>query len=223
MANFNINATDIALLKNVDTSYLDEILLDNQGRLKVVPYKDIKDIAQEHISTFCVKNGIYAVVTKELVDFLEEEINQKKEKTIEIGSGNGVIGKALDIKGTDSLMQLRPEIKAHYESLKQAIVPYGEDVEKLDAMEALRKYRPEIVIGAWCTHKYNSIEHWRGGNEFGINERKIVDKTKKYIHIGNEKVHSKKPIIKLPHRVVKAPWLVSRSMSYDLNAIYIWE
>lgn len=223
MANINVKFSDISFLTHENIDYLGELLLDAEGRLKVVPFDEIKEVPQEHISAFCVKNGIYSIPTQELINFLEDEIGSKKEKTIEIGAGNGAICKALEIKGTDSLMQLIPAIRETYEAMGQSIVPYGEHIEKLDAKEAVRKYRPEVVIGAWCTHKYNPKEHWRGGNQYGINEKLILEKTNKYIHIGNEKVHSKKPILKYPHRVIKEPWLVSRSLSDELNVIYIWE
>lgn len=209
------------VLKQEDIRYMDDILFDSKGRLQVVPYDIIKDIPQNHISMFCVQKGLYAIPTQELIDFLKEEIGE--QKAIEIGAGNGAICKALGIIGTDSFMQLEPAIKARYELMRQAIVPYGEHVEKLDAKEAVRKYRPEIVVAAWCTHKYNPKEHWREGNQWGINEKLILEKTKKYIHIGNEKTHGKKPILNYPHRTIKAPWIVSRAINPDLNAIFIWE
>jgi hypothetical protein len=144
------------------------------------------------------------------------------DKTIEIGSGNGTICKVLGIIGTDNFMQQQLKYKVEYEKLKQTIVPYGKHVEKLNAIDAVNKYKPTIVIGAWCTHKYNPNEHWRGGNEIGIDEYKILRKVKKYIHIGNDKVHVNKPILAFPHKIIHKEWLVSRSMSKDKNVIYIW-
>lgn len=213
----------LSILQKADISYLENILLDEQGHLKVVPYEQLKDVPQEHLSVFCVQHGFYCIPTQELIDFLSEEIGDLKEQTIEIGAGNGVLCRELGIKGTDSFMQLNPEIKAHYENLKQAIVPYGNHLERLDALEAVRKYRPKIVLAAWFTHKYNQKQHWRGGNMYGVDEKKILDKVTKYIHIGNETVHNKKPILELPHKVIQADWLLSRSVSRDKNVIYIWE
>lgn len=223
MTNINLKLSDISILNHNNIEYLDEILLDSTGRLKVIPFDEVRDLPQTDISAFCVKKGIYSIPTQELIDFLVDEIGDKKEKTIEIGAGNGAICKALGIRGTDSFMQLEPAIREHYEALGQTIVPYGEHIEKLDANEAVRKYKPEVVVGAWCTHKYNIKEHFRGGNQYGINEKLILERTQKYIHIGNEKVHSKKPILKYSHRTIKEPWIVSRSLSKEQNVIYVWE
>lgn len=219
----NIASLGFSVLNKVDITYLEELLFDAEGCLRVLPYNDLKDIPQEHLSVFCVYNGIYTLPTQELVDFLSEEIGEAQDRTVEIGAGNGVLGRALGIKSTDNLMQLTPDIKAYYESLGQAIVSYGDNVEKLDAMQAVKKYSPEIVIAAWVTHKYNAREHWRGGNAMGVDENTLLKKVKKYIMVGNVSVHGKKPILSLPHRTILAPWILSRSVSSDQNLIYIWE
>jgi hypothetical protein len=105
----------------------------------------------------------------------------------------------------------------------QTPVQYGENVYKYDALDAVKNYRPKIVIGAWVTHKFNPNEYYREGNQWGIDEIKLFGKVKKYIHIGNEHTHRHKPILGLPHREVKAEWLVSRSNQPEKNVIWIWE
>jgi hypothetical protein len=45
----------------------------------------------------------------------------------------------------------------------------------------------------------------------------------KYIHIGNQSVHNKKPIMKYKHREIKEEWILSRSQNIGQNVIYIWE
>jgi hypothetical protein len=214
---------DYSIINKTDIAYLEELLLDSQGNLKVVPFEFLKDAPQNDISQFCVKHGFYSIPTTELLTFLEEEIGENKDKTIEIGAGNGAISRYLQIRAVDNFMQLNPQIKAHYEAMGQSIVPYGEHLENIDANSAVKKYKPSIVIGAYCTHKYNPMEHWREGNQFGVEEHKIINKVKKYIHIGNEKVHGKKPILKHKHRTIKEEWLVSRSQHRNSNVIWIWE
>ncbi|MNG39240.1 hypothetical protein D3C84_1272380 [compost metagenome] len=54
--------------------------------------------------------------------------------------------------------------------LKQAIVPYGEHVIKMYGNEVVCEVKPKYVIGAYCTHRYNPEEHWRGG----LNENDFV-------------------------------------------------
>lgn len=48
----------------------------------------------------------------------------------------------------------------------------------------------------------------------------IIEKVKKYIMIGNRKVHSS--ILDFFHQEFEFPWLYSRSMSKE-NVIYLWE
>jgi hypothetical protein len=214
---------DYKILNPSDITYLKELLLDEAGNMKIVSYEFLKDVPQDHISQFCVEHGFYLLPTTELIAFLENEIGDKKDKTIEIGAGHGAISRELGIRATDNFMQISPHIKARYDSMRTPIVPYGSHLERIDANSAVTKYKPSIVIGAYCTHKYNPNEHWREGNQYGIEEHKIIRKVDKYIHIGNEKVHGKKPILKHKPRVIKEDWILSRSQYTKQNVIWIWE
>lgn len=219
-----LNINDVKFIKDANIDYLNEMLFDANGHLKVYSYEELKDIPHDHIRLFCLQNGIYSLPTTELISFLREEIGEENlNQTIEIGAGNGVYSRELGIRGTDSYMQGDSNIKAYYELYDQTPVSYGEHVEKIDALSAVKKYKPKIVIGAWCTHKYNPNEHWRGGNMLGISERNILSRVEKYIHIGNETIHDKKPLLRTPHRKIKEKWILSRAESKDRNIIYIWE
>jgi hypothetical protein len=216
-------AMDYSVINKNDITYLEKLLLNEEGNLKAVSYEFLKDAPQDDISQFCVKYGFYVLPTIELLMFLQREIGDQTDKTMEIGAGHGAISRYLGIRAVDSFMQLNPQIRAYYEALQQAIVPYGSHVEKIDGNSAVRKYKPNIVIGAYCTHLYNPKEHWREGNQFGFDEKKIIKNVEKYIHIGNEKVHGKKPILKFEHRIVKEDWIVTRSQHKNQNVIWIWE
>ena len=87
-----------------DINYLKRLLLKD-GELQILPFDILKDIPQEHISQFCVENGCYLIPTTELVEFLAKLIGGNESRTIEIGSGNGVLGKALGIMCTDNFQQ----------------------------------------------------------------------------------------------------------------------
>jgi hypothetical protein len=214
---------DFNVLNHSNIGYLEELLLDEEGNLRVLPYIYLKDIPQDHLSQFCVEQGFYIIPTTELLVFLQEEMDGDFNNTIEIGAGHGAISRILGIRAVDNYMQDDPKIKVHYELLKQKTVPYGKHVERIDANSAVKKYKPNIVIGAYCTHLYNPAEHWREGNAYGIDEKKIIRKVKKYIHIGNEKVHGKKPILKEKKREIKAEWIKGRSQYPSSNVIWIWE
>ena len=192
------------------------------GQLQVMPASFYREFSQPELSLFCVRHGLYCLPTKELVNFLFHHIGC--EPAIEIGSGNGVIGRALGIPRTDSKMQERPDIAAHYRSLKQAPVIYGADVEKMTALQAVEHYKPKVVVAAWVTHKYDEKEHWRGGNQWGVDEEKLLAKKflKTYIHVGNVSVHRAKKILSKEHEEFRPDRLFSRSAQATDIVIWIW-
>lgn len=207
-------------LKSKDQSRIKSTLLDKAGKLKIVPASTLKEFPQEEISQFCAENGFYCIPTEELILFIKSEIDGD---AVEIGTGHGLIAKSLGIKACDNFMQLDPLIKAHYENLRQEIVPYDKAyVINKDANSYVNEFKPKTVIAAWVTHKYDPLEHWREGNAFGVDEVKIVRKCK-YIFVGNKKVHGNKPIFYLKYKEIKADWIFSRSMSSEENRIWIWD
>ncbi len=209
------------VLPFTDISGLENLFIKD-GNITPVPYEEISKFSQNAISIFCVKYGIYQVPTTELIKFLESEIADK-ESTIEIGAGNGCIGRALGIRMTDNKMQLWPEIQELYSNLQQPVVKYGNDVEEIDANTAVIKYRPHTVIGSWITEKWQ--EGMQYGNQWGPQEYKMFsDGVEKYIMIGNHKTHGKKKLLKImSFRKYKFPWLISRSLGKDDNIIYVFE
>lgn len=200
---------------------LDEACLF-RGRLIPMPASFYRQWTREALSLWCVRRGFYCLPTTELIDLLSSMLGD--ERAIEIGSGNGVIGRALAIPRTDSKMQERPEIREHYESLHQEVVNYGDDVEQLTALQAIERYQPSTVIAAWVTHRFDRRSPKRKGNIFGVDEGKLLDKAcvERYVFIGNERVHAAKPILSRPHRALRPPYLFSRSLD-PRNVIWIWE
>lgn len=207
------------ILPNDDISYLENLLFIN-GNFQILPYAILKDIPQEHISIFCVKHAFYCFPTQELIDYLREEIADKE--AIEIGSGNGFVAQALQITATDSMQQTNPAIQQIYAMAQQPTITYGTNVKPFEALNAIDYYTPQVVLGCWVTHLYNSKEHWREGNAAGIDEIKIIKKHK-YIFVGNELTHQFKPILKHKHQIFKAEWLMSRSMQKEKNVIWTWD
>lgn len=206
-----LNVTDISKL---------EKLFFSDGLIKPVAYSDLLEFTQNQISLFCHKHGIYQIPTKELIKFIKSHIGE--DSAIEIGSGNGCIGRALGIRMTDNKMQDIPEIKAHYQMMGQPTVNYGSDVEKIDGISAILKYKPKVVVACWVTQKWKpGMEE---GNALGVDEELIFKNgVEKYIFIGNEKTHSRKEILeKYPHRKFKHKTIVSRSLDSEKNIAYIF-
>ena len=209
------------LLERQDISGLESILLDGVV-LKPAPYSELARFTQNQLSLFCLAHGVYQIPVCELIDFLKSEIGEME--ALEIGAGNGVIGRSLGIRATDSHMQDDPAISALYASAGQPTVMYGKDVEKIDAVSAVAKYEPECVVGCWVTHKWTA--RIGSGNYFGIDESAFKRLgVSKYIHVGNDSVHGMKPLLKSGARIrkLKFPWILSRSMNPDGNVIYIFE
>lgn len=205
-----------------ENTVLSELLLTDKGNITPVPFDILNNFTQEELSLFCLMHGVYQLPLVELIQFLRVEIGGRS--ALEIGAGNGCIGRSLGIKTSDNHMQLIPEIRNYYENIvRQPIVKYGKDVENLDAISAVKKYKPEVVVACWVTHLYKP--GMEVGNPLGIEEELLfANGVKKYIHVGNTDVHSQKPILsKMKYRTYQFPWLVSRSMNRDNNIIYIFE
>lgn len=198
-------------------------IADN-GDLNVLPSEFYKQFTQEDISTFCTREGYYSLPTEELIEFLKNEIGTE-EKVIEIAAGNGVYGRELGIVSTDSYLQkLNPQVKLAYEQTQQTIVPYGNDVKPLEAMEAVRKYKPRIIVVAWGTHKFDRKKPLEKGNQYGIEYEKIMayQSVEKIILIGDLEIHKFNPVHKKATRIIQEDWIVSRS-TQNKNAIIIYE
>ena len=207
------------LLEVTDISALEGVLL-KEGKVQNLPYEELNKFSQQELSLFCHKYAIYQLPTQELIFFIRKHIGG--ESAIEIGSGNGCMGRSIGIRMTDNKMQEIPEIKGYYELMGQPVIRYGEDVEHIDAISAVKKYHPKVVVASWVTHKYK--EGMQVGNSLGIEEELLFENgVEKYIHIGNENVHNQKPILSLfPVRKFKHKTIVSRSLEREKNIVFIF-
>jgi len=191
------------------------------GRLQAMPAAYYARWPQNDLSLWCCRRGFYCLPTLELIEFVQAQIGG--DSAIEIGAGNGALGRALGVPLTDSFQQERPEVRELYvNQLGHATVPYGSDVEKLTALEAVEKYRPRVVVAAWVTHRFNRERPNLHGNMHGVDETKLLQKkcVRKYIFVGHERVHSTKPILQRRHET-HAPPLYSRATS-GRNVVWIW-
>lgn len=208
------------VLEPSDIEYLERILLDENGLLKPVPFAAIRSVPQNDISVFCHKHGVYQIVTTELVEFVSEKI--AGYKTIEIGSGNGCLGRSLGIPLTDSRIQETGEMKLLYASMKQPRVCYGADVQKIEALQAVKVLKAEAAVGAWVTHKYK--HHLGEGCYGGVDEAILSKRLKRYVFVGNEITHRNKELLRFSKpSAYKFDWLVSRSPNRGANVVWIFD
>lgn len=203
---------------------LDLGALDN-GMLCVMPTAFYQEFRQVDLSGFCHRHGLYCLPTTELVTKINALILEVSptRHAIEIGSGNGALGKALGIPCTDSHLQEHPAMQAYYAQIATPRTTYGQHVERLDAEQAVAKYRPEVVVAAWVTHKYSKAEHARGGNVYGVDEIAMLGRIKRYIFVGNFYTHQQKPLLNFPYTVHESEALFSRSLRPHGNGLVVWD
>ncbi|EEZ85500.1 hypothetical protein VME_45620 [Vibrio harveyi 1DA3] len=232
---FNINHAlangGISRLEQYDVENIEKELLDENFKLKITSIESIKSFEPDALRFFMWKYGIYSMPTEQLIKSLRDILGNTS-KCLEIGAGNGVYGRSLDIKMTDNYMQ-HPKndrkfrgVVTSYIQQGQPLVSYGDDVEEMDGKESVRLYKPETVFCSWVTQKYNPMQHEKGGNMFGVDfdwifKRKSV---KRVVMIGNEAVHQYHPIATNSKTIkLKTPHLISRASKPELDRIYILE
>jgi hypothetical protein len=203
------------VLPNLDVRFLDEQLLLPDGAPRVLPARMFAEIPWVQLRIWLHKQALYGVVTKELVKYLMTLIGDRT--AIEIGSGTGVLGKALGIPITDSRVQERPDVAFLYKLQGQPTIRYGASVEKLEALEAVEKYRPQVVVGSWLTQFSDGS---RMGSMYGVDEEALLEQVELYIMFGSIRNHGAKAICGRPHQVIQEPWMWSRA---EDSALFVWE
>ncbi len=197
----------------------DQLMMEN-GKIKLLPAAEYRKFRWEDFRTFCHFKGRYGIPTVELIDYLIGVIDGRS--ALEIGAGAGDLGYHLGIKMTDSKIQEDPLVAKSYEAMRQPVIKYPEDVEKIESLDAVIKYKPQVVVASWIT-PYSPKETSFGSNPFGIKESKILDLVETFIIIGNLDTHWGKPIRKIEHHTFYFDWLVSRGKNQENNRIFIWD
>lgn len=213
----------IALIEAEGVRDLAPLALDGNGELRVLPASFWAETTRNERALFGQRHGVYCFPTVELIEWLKRAIGDRS--AIEIGSGNGVLAKALGIPATDNRMQEWDNIRAIYASAGQPVVTYGDNVESLNARDAVAQHRPDVVVAAWVTHRFNPQRPELGGNVYGVDEVRLLGKISTYLFIGNMHTHGPKPLwAQAPAELIKGePWLVSRALTDAPNFVARWE
>ena len=199
----------------------DSILLDDRGIIKLQPAELYRRIDNAHLRVWCICRAIYQLPTVELIEWLQSNFNLNK--AIEIGAGNNHLYHHLGIKGTDNYSEQIPAVKLTHEILKEPSTNPPPEVEKIDAISAIKKYQPETVITSWATLKTEDPEEIDAGHKYAPDEAEILDKGVNYVFIGNEYLHSDRAIMSKKHETYYFDWLVSRGYYPEKNCIYVWD
>jgi hypothetical protein len=197
-------------------------LMGEDGLIKLLPTSDYDAFDRAGLRLWCHHHARYGLPTQELVAWLRDYIGNRL--TIEIGAGAGDLAHHLGIAATDSKIQDDPRAARFYDLMKTPRIAYPHWVEKLDALAAIKRYRPAIVIGSWITHWIdpNKPPPKGGGSMFGVREDRLLRIGVTYVFIGNMVVHQHKPILKLPHLELALPFLRSRARHPEYNRVLIW-
>lgn len=215
-----MSALDIHLIHRPSIREIAGDVIGPDGRLKILPASYYKGTTAQERALLGHSHALYGLHTEECISWLRDRIAGRS--AIEIGAGDGVLAQALGIHATDSYQQANPKYKKLYEAARQPVITYGENVEKLDAVEAARRYRPDVIVACWVTHRYDPGQHWRGGNEAGVDEAKLLAHCGEYILIGNRDVHRDKPLWP-PEELIEPDWLYSRALNGSPNFIGVWK
>ncbi|MBQ9646113.1 MAG: hypothetical protein IJV24_07135 [Prevotella sp.] len=220
-----INRADVDFGRTVELTQMLTEDTDLGMMVRPLPYAEIAGDTVATLNVVMQALGLYTFPTQELVDWLRSEIDDDPDyephTAIEICCGTGWLGRSLGIPTTDSRLQERDDIRQSYLAQGAMPISYPKDVEPLDALSAIRKYEPEYVVASYCTHLYGTGS-LKSGNAFGVDTRWVRSHCRRFYHIGNDDIHHRDPIQKMPHRRLQFPWLVTRGNSAHAR-IYVWE
>lgn len=193
-----------------------ELLLDAMGRFVVRSAAEVDALPRPWLQVWCAKMGVYSVPTAELVDWLRTLIGDRS--AIDVAAGHGALGRSLGIPTTDARTAELPEYARHYREWNQPSPWVPPDVETLDALAAVQKYRPAVVICAWGTERWSP--GMRKGHVLGLDEAAILSRVSTYVHIGVRGLHAHSKLPR-PSEVLQPAWLRSRSSVAD-DFICVW-
>lgn len=199
------------------------MILEPNGVLALKPAAYYRALDWPEFRVWCHYNARYAIPTVELIDWLKNFIGDRS--AIEVGSGAGDFCYRLNINGTDSKIQDDPDVALYYRAMGQPTIKYPRWVEKMDAISAVKRYRPQVVLACWVTHWLDpSVAHRPEtvGCMFGVKEEELLDLVDTYIFVGNLNVHGEKPILKRKHETHALPFLVSRSQHPEGDRLFVW-
>lgn len=212
------------ILPNKDVSYLDKMLLNDKGLLRVLPASVLRAVEPPDLSIWGNKKGVYCFPTVELIDWLRDRIGGRT--AVEICSGNGSIGRALGITRTDSYIQTTPEMRQYYRMYNQQPIDPPEDVLRYEALQAVRHFRPQVVVASFATQLYQPGDEGPpkiGSSVYGVDELAMYPLIEAYYMVGNLEPHGDKRLFKYPHERLHFDWIVTRSMTPEINRIFVWE
>lgn len=214
---------EVLMLYQASRSSLDDLLLGSDGLLRVLPAREYERVPRPLLMLWAMELGYHLLPTQELVDWLRSEVGGGT--AIEICAGHGVLGRALGVPCIDWNVARRfPWVAAMYAAQGQPTPVVGSHCEELEAMEAVAKYRPDVVFGGYVTQRqYPGEPTTKAGSAYGVDERSLLRHVRKYVVIGSRTTHGGKRIWQDRARDFCPSWVVSRCPDPSDQVIVVWE
>lgn len=142
---FRRSMTVIQKLNRKEFTEINNIFRDKaSGYINAVPFTEISKFPIELIRAYAWQCGMYGIITTELLEAFKIEIGNGQ--ALEIGAGLGTLGRGLGLQMYDNKIQSEPEVAAYYRIMGQPTINYPTDVNKLDGLEAIKRYKPEVLL-----------------------------------------------------------------------------
>lgn len=201
-----------------------DTILGKPPNLRAFRASELVGISHDQVRFWCLTEGVWQLPSIELLEILKRLIGGRR--ALEIGAGRGHVGRLLGIPTTDSHLHTQPAF-ARYMAERGAPCTgeYPPDVVQLRAREAIRAYKPEVVIGCWVTHLTTSDDfRTDGGSMYGVDESAILAnwRIQRYVMVGNIDVHETKPILRVKHQTIADRGIVSRARNPHHNRVWVW-
>jgi len=114
---------------------------------------------EESWFTVCSKNNIFQIWNKEYIEALSKEILNLvgEDFVLEVVAGDGMLSHWLrehgvNIKATDNMSWHKQMPNTR---IRITPIEIHSDVEELEAIEAIRKYKPKMVIASWIPYGHD--------------------------------------------------------------------
>lgn len=190
----------------------------DDGALRLLPLSFYRSFSDHALKLVCIEMALYVVPTVELVEILQGLIGGRS--AIEICSGNNCLHRHLGITGTDACNQ--SQYAALYAIMGQPITSPPSDVVAAEADEAVERYRPDVVIGAFSTQRISERDPVGSGSATGVDHLGILKKVRTLILVGNSGVHEKNFVLSQKHEVIKSDGIITRASDQGKNAIWVF-
>ena len=215
---------EIAVPTGFDAAEYDARWLGADGRIRLLPAAEFRAAPSDHLRLWLHLRARYALPTAELVEWLKERIGGRR--AIEVGAGNGDLGRHIGIVMTDSRLQQTPAMRAFYTRLGQVPTCPPPDVLTLDAETAVARLRPKVVVASWLTRRFVPGVDVGGVSDASVYspcEERFLAVAETYVHIGARHVHGTKTLLGRPHQEYRVAGLISRCQDPADDVIYVWE